>query len=81
MSHNLKSLKALYGGLYVGECYRDMKGDTRSLDYSSHGSRALGSTGVQGVTSKFLAPNPPPIDLRGSVSFWWQCSDFVARRT
>ena len=34
MSHSLNSLK--YIGDYIGEYYRVIKGDSRSLDYSSH---------------------------------------------
>ena len=38
MGHNLKSLKGGYIGDYVGGItIWDIKGDTRSLDYSSYG--------------------------------------------
>ena len=36
MSHSLNSLKGGYIGDYIREYYRDIKGDTRSLDSSSH---------------------------------------------
>ena len=32
----------LYRGLYMGVTIRDIKGDTRSLDYSSYRSKGLG---------------------------------------
>ena len=42
MSHNLNSLKGGYIGDYIWDYYRVTKGDTRSLDCSSH---ELSSTG------------------------------------
>ena len=38
MSYNLNSFKGDYVGDYVGDDKRVIKKDTRSLDYSSHGS-------------------------------------------
>ena len=35
MSHNLNSLKGVMRD-YIGDYYRTIKGDTRSLDYSSN---------------------------------------------
>ena len=35
MSHSLNSLKGGYIGDYLGEYHRGIKGDTRSLDYST----------------------------------------------
>ena len=37
MSHSLNSLKGVYMGKYIGDYYRVIKGETRSLDYSSYG--------------------------------------------
>ena len=40
MSHNLNSLRGGYIGDYIWDYYRGLlKGDTRSLDYSSHNTR------------------------------------------
>ena len=36
-SYSLNSLKGGYIGDYIGTTIRDIKGDTRSLDYSSYG--------------------------------------------
>ena len=36
MSHSPNTLKGGYIGDYIGDCYRVMKGDTRSLDYSAY---------------------------------------------
>ena len=36
-SYSLSSLKGGYIGDYIGTTIRDIKGDTRSLDYSSYG--------------------------------------------
>ena len=36
MSHSLNSLKGGYTGVYIGNYYRVIKGDTRSLDYESY---------------------------------------------
>ena len=36
MSCSLNSLKGGYIGNYIGDCYRGIKGDTRSLDYGSY---------------------------------------------
>ena len=36
MSHNLNSLMGGYIGDYIGSTIGLVKGDTRSLDYSSH---------------------------------------------
>ena len=36
MSHSLNSLRGGYTGDYIGDYYRVIKGDTRSLDYSTY---------------------------------------------
>ena len=36
MSYSLNSLKGGYIRDYIGDYYRDIKGDTRSLDYRSY---------------------------------------------
>ena len=41
MSYSLNSLRGLYRGFYRGVEYRDIKGDTRSLDYSSNAKANL----------------------------------------
>ena len=37
MSYSLNSVRGGYTGNYMGDYYWGIKGDTRSLDYSSHG--------------------------------------------
>ena len=48
-----KLLKGGYIGDYIGDYYRGYKGDTRSFDYSSYGSRSychrFSSVRAQGV--------------------------------
>ena len=39
MSHSLNSLMGDYIGDYIGDYYRVIKGDTRSLDYSSYAAK------------------------------------------
>ena len=49
LPHELRSkLKGRYKGDYIGDYYRGIKGDTRSLDYSSHNLHV--------VSSHFLNP-------------------------
>ena len=43
VSYSLNSLKGGYIGDYIGDDYRDIKGDTQSLDYSSCGFRLCGA--------------------------------------
>ena len=48
MSHSPKPSKGL--GEYIGDYYRVIKGDTRSLDYSSYiGLRVFGCLGFKGL--------------------------------
>ena len=50
MGCSLNSLKRGYLGDYIGDDYRDYKGDTTSLDYSSCRVEAWGSrVRVQGL--------------------------------
>ena len=39
MSYSLNSLKGGYIGDYIGDYYRVIKGGTRSLEYSSYGTK------------------------------------------
>ena len=41
MSRSLNSLKGAYIGDYIGEHYRVIKGDIRSLDYGYNGSSCI----------------------------------------
>ena len=59
MSYSLNSLKGGYIGDYIGDYYRVIKGDTRSLDYSSYD---LGFRGLNGLGFRF--PLLPPLLLR-----------------
>ena len=64
MGHNQAPLRRLYRGNKKGRIIGFAKGDTRSLDYSSHGvdespdTKSLVSLAVQGGTPRGIPKNP-----------------------
>ena len=63
MSYSLNSLKGGYIGHYIGITLGDIKGDTRSLDYSSYINIYLNSRnpclGLAGTPSKLKKSKDP----------------------
>ena len=64
MSCSSKLLKGCYTRAYLGDFYRDVKGDTRSLDYSSYCGSGFGVSNSRrvnnggGIPSHTLNPKP-----------------------